>query len=64
LDGHLACVGINIGIALASPGDHQDTLMRKADIALYSAKAKGGGFGRLFAERLDAQRTLRLRSAG
>ena len=44
LDGHRITVGASIGIAMA-PQDSidADTLMQDADIALYRAKANGGG---------------------
>jgi diguanylate cyclase (GGDEF)-like protein len=49
-------VGCAIGIAL-SPQDGSDgeELMRKADIALYRAKAQGGSTLRFFEEEMDAQ---------
>ena len=53
-------VGVSIGIALASLDDHDaDTLLRKADMALYSAKASGRGMFRVFEPDMEA--TLRKR---
>jgi len=49
-----AHVGASIGVAV-SPGDGNDPgeLMRKADIALYAAKAGGRGHFRIFSPDLD-----------
>ena len=53
-------VGVSIGIALATLDDHDtDTLLRKADMALYSAKASGRGVFRVFEPDMEA--TLRKR---
>jgi diguanylate cyclase (GGDEF)-like protein len=48
-------VGVSIGVAMA-PGDARDRteLARKADIALYEAKAAGRGRYVFFAEQMDA----------
>jgi diguanylate cyclase (GGDEF)-like protein len=44
LDGYQICAGISIGIALApTDGFDVDSLLVAADLALYSAKAKGRG---------------------
>lgn len=54
LRGHQLWVGVSIGVALAP--DHtseQLELMRKADIALYAAKAEGGGRYCLFIPAMD-----------
>ncbi len=54
-------VGVSIGIALASPADHDtDTLLRKADMALYSAKASGRGVFRVFEPDMEAKLRKRL----
>ena len=49
-------VGVSIGIALF-PGDgtDSDTLMKRADIALYRAKAEGRGVFRFFEPEMDLQ---------
>ncbi len=53
-------IGVSIGIALAGPADRDpDTLLRKADMALYGAKASGRGVFRLFEPDMEA--TLRRR---
>jgi diguanylate cyclase (GGDEF)-like protein/PAS domain S-box-containing protein len=49
-------IGASIGIAL-SPGDGEtcEELMRNADMALYRAKADGGGVHRFFEKEMDLQ---------
>ncbi len=65
LDGRQVVVGVSIGIALApADGDTPDIVMKNADLALYRAKANGGG-GYCFFEvamdaRLQARRELEL----
>ena len=65
IDGHQVVVGASIGIAVA-PGDSDvpDTLMKNADLALYRAKADGGGVYRFFEiemdTRMQARRVLEL----
>jgi diguanylate cyclase (GGDEF)-like protein/PAS domain S-box-containing protein len=45
VEGHTLNVGASIGIALfPEHGDDPDTLMRRADIAMYTAKRAPGGF--------------------
>jgi diguanylate cyclase (GGDEF)-like protein len=63
LDGHWASVGTSIGIALAPEhGTDPEDLLRKADLALYDAKASGRNDFRLFQaamiEVADSQRML------
>ena len=54
-------VGVSIGIALASPTDRDaDTLLRRADMALYSAKASGRGVFRVFEPDMEAAIRRRL----
>ena len=44
IDGQVVSVGVSIGAAFApSHGEDADTLIRNADVALYSAKANGRG---------------------
>jgi diguanylate cyclase (GGDEF)-like protein/PAS domain S-box-containing protein len=56
IDGCELIVGASIGIAL-SPGDGDtcEELMRNADMALYRAKADGGGVHRFFEREMDRQ---------
>ncbi|WP_322517624.1 EAL domain-containing protein [Rhodopseudomonas palustris] len=53
-------IGASIGIALA-PGDGEDcdALLRNADMALYRAKAAGGGCHHFFEKEMDRQAQLR-----
>ena len=65
IDGHQVVVGASIGIAVApSDSDVPDTLMKNADLALYRAKADGGGVYRFFEiemdTRMQARRALEL----
>jgi diguanylate cyclase (GGDEF)-like protein len=55
LDGHQVVVGVSIGVALA-PADaiDPDQLLKKADMALYRAKADGRGTYRFFEPEMDA----------
>ena len=56
LQGHQVSVGISIGIALAPmDGADPDMLLKKADIALYRAKAEGRGAYRFFETGMDAR---------
>jgi diguanylate cyclase (GGDEF)-like protein/PAS domain S-box-containing protein len=56
IDGYEVVIGASIGIAL-SPGDGttSEELMRNADMALYRAKADGGGLHRFFEREMDQQ---------
>ncbi len=65
LSGHQVVIGSSVGIALApADGNEADTLMKNADLALYRAKADGGGVYRFFEPAMDARmqarRTLEL----
>jgi diguanylate cyclase (GGDEF)-like protein/PAS domain S-box-containing protein len=65
LDGHQVVVGASIGIAMApNDSDVPDVLMKNADLALYRAKADGGGVYRFFEvamdSRMQARRALEL----
>jgi diguanylate cyclase (GGDEF)-like protein len=60
LDGHQVVVGVSIGIAMApSDGREPDALMKNADLALYRAKADGGGVYRFFEIGMDARMRAR-----
>ena len=65
IEGHQVVVGASIGIANApADGATPDALMKNADLALYRAKADGGGTFRFFETEMDARmqarRTLEL----
>ncbi len=52
-------VGVSIGIAVAEPGVEADALFRRADIALYAAKAAGRGRYRFFELAMEEQLRVR-----
>ena len=59
-NGHQVVVGASVGIAIApSDGDEPDLLMKNADLALYRAKADGGGVYRFFEVEMDARMQAR-----
>ncbi|PTW47775.1 EAL domain-containing protein [Rhodovulum kholense] len=60
IDGRLADIGASVGIALAPEhGDRAETIMSRADIALYAAKSAGRGQCLLFdTDMLDRQNAL------
>jgi diguanylate cyclase (GGDEF)-like protein len=60
VQGHQITVGISIGITV-SPGDGvlSETLLRNADLALYSAKTGGRGLVRFFEPEMDARIQIR-----
>jgi diguanylate cyclase (GGDEF)-like protein len=56
LGGHQVVVGTSVGIAIApADGNEPDVLMKNADLALYRAKADGGGVFRFFESEMDAR---------
>ena len=60
IDGHQVIVGVSIGIAIAPTDGHEpDVLMKNADLALYRAKADGGGAYRFFETEMDARMQTR-----
>jgi diguanylate cyclase (GGDEF)-like protein/PAS domain S-box-containing protein len=60
IDGHQVVVGVSVGIAIApSDGKMPDVLMKNADLALYRAKADGGGVYRFFEIEMDARMQAR-----
>ena len=59
-DGHQVVVGTSVGIAIAPhDGDMPDVIMKNADLALYRAKADGGGAYRFFEAEMDARMQAR-----
>jgi diguanylate cyclase (GGDEF)-like protein len=56
VDDHMITIGVSVGIAKA-PDDGLDpeSLIKKADLALYRAKAEGRGRYRFFEPEMDAQ---------
>src|SRR3954466_7787240 len=60
LRGQVAMVGASIGVALApADGDDPDTLLSRADLALYQSKAQGRGRYSFFAPELQARAEAR-----
>jgi diguanylate cyclase (GGDEF)-like protein len=60
IDGHQVIVGASVGIAIApADGGKSDVLMKNADLALYRAKADGGGVYRFFQIEMDARMQAR-----
>ncbi len=60
LDGHQVVVGVSVGVTVApSEGTEPDVLMKNADLALYRAKADGGGICRFFEIGMDARMQAR-----
>jgi diguanylate cyclase (GGDEF)-like protein/PAS domain S-box-containing protein len=43
--GYELVAGVSVGIALTEPGKTADDVLRDADVAMYEAKARGGGGG-------------------
>ena len=42
-DGYEVVASVSVGIALSEPGKSADDILRDADVAMYDAKARGGG---------------------
>lgn len=64
VDGHMLNIGASIGIALfPEHGEDVDTLLRRADIAMYAAKRAHGGFA-IYQPELDDHSPDRLLFAG
>ena len=56
INGHQVVVAVSIGIALApADGTEPDALTKNADLALYRAKAEGGGIYRYFETDMDVR---------
>jgi diguanylate cyclase (GGDEF)-like protein len=68
-DGYELVASVSVGIALTEPGKTADDVLRNADVAMYDAKAKGGGgiyrvfdeacMGSRSSERLQIEADLR-----
>ena len=55
VDGHVLSLSASIGVSMfPEDGEDFDTLMKKADMAMYSAKDAGRNTFRFFAERMNA----------
>jgi diguanylate cyclase (GGDEF)-like protein len=55
IDGHDVTVGASVGIAVGQPGQvDTETLLKSADLAMYSAKSGGRGTYRMFDPGMDA----------
>jgi diguanylate cyclase (GGDEF)-like protein len=61
LDGDTVRVGVSIGVASLAPGLDGAELLRRADAAMYQAKAAGRGTVLSYAAELDAAAQRRLR---
>jgi len=54
IDGHQVMIGTSIGIAMAPhDGEDSETLLKKADMALYRAKGEGRGHYHFFEKGMD-----------
>ncbi|AHY46155.1 GGDEF: diguanylate cyclase (GGDEF) domain [Rubrobacter radiotolerans] len=60
LDGRELFVNTSVGAALGRPRDTPEEVLRRADIALYSAKLSGKGRFEVFNETMDKKTTARL----
>jgi diguanylate cyclase (GGDEF)-like protein/PAS domain S-box-containing protein len=68
-DGYELVASVSVGVALTEPGKGADDVLRNADVAMYEAKAKGGGgtykvfdqasMGTRSSERLQLEADLR-----
>jgi diguanylate cyclase (GGDEF)-like protein/PAS domain S-box-containing protein len=60
IGGHQLVIGVSIGVSLApEDGKNPDELLKKADLALYRAKADGRGTYRFFETGMDARAQAR-----
>ncbi len=53
VDGNQLNIGASVGIAVASEGDKPEDLLKRADLAMYCAKAHGRGTYRFFEAQMD-----------
>ena len=60
LGGHEVSVSSSVGIALAEPGASAGEVMRQADLAMYTAKAKGRSRWQMYAPDLDGDSLSRI----
>jgi diguanylate cyclase (GGDEF)-like protein len=62
IDGREVVISTSIGVALSHPGETQtpDALLRRADLALYRAKADGRARQALFDPRMEAEAVERM----
>lgn len=66
-DGYEIVTSLSVGIALTEPGQSADDALRNADVAMYTAKGRGGTFevfdkclmGTRSSERIDLEAALR-----
>jgi diguanylate cyclase (GGDEF)-like protein len=68
-DGYEVVASVSVGVALSEPGKSADDILRNADVAMYDAKARGGGgsckvfdqaaMGSRSSERLQIEADLR-----
>ena len=55
IEGHDVTVGASVGIAIVRPGEmNAETVLKCADLAMYSAKSGGRGTFRMFDPQMDA----------
>ena len=54
--GQVVAISASVGVAGAAPGMDADELVRRADVAMYSAKAERAGLTRYYDDALDATR--------
>jgi len=60
IDGQQIIIGASVGIAVAPlDGTHADTLLKNADMALYTAKADGRGVYRFFRDEMSLRSQTR-----
>ena len=58
-DGREVMMSASVGVALATPGQTADDLLRNADLAMYLAKTRGRGQAALFESGMHADATAR-----
>ncbi|MFO1183290.1 MAG: bifunctional diguanylate cyclase/phosphodiesterase [Bauldia sp.] len=63
VDGQPVSVGTSVGVALYAPGLSAVELLRRADLAMYAAKADGRNRVRVFDSGLESSDTTRIRVA-
>jgi diguanylate cyclase (GGDEF)-like protein/PAS domain S-box-containing protein len=64
VDGRAVIVTASVGVAVASPGDSADVLLRNADAAMYVAKGEGRGRWRKFESVMHASALAELELRG